>query len=37
MATNFMAQDATSWHTQPLLVVLALYNGWEYRNHDCCV
>jgi len=27
---------ATSWHTPPLLFVLAFYNGWEYRNVDFC-
>jgi len=28
-------RDTTkSWHTLPLLFVLAFYNGWEYRNAD---
>ena len=37
MATNFVARDATSWHSPPLLLVLAFYNGWEHCNADCCV
>jgi len=28
---------ATNWRTPPLLFVLALYNGWAYRNADCSV
>jgi len=28
---------ATSRHTTSLLFVLAFYNGWKYRNADCCV
>ena len=30
-------ETATSWHTPPVLSVLAFYNRWEYRNADCFV
>jgi len=33
----FWRETAKSWHTPPLLFALSSYNGWDYRNADCCV
>jgi len=32
MATNLVARDATTWHSRPLLFVLAFYNDREDRS-----